>query len=289
MKTKEVLSYGIDRNFLRQCEHKGLIDPPRIDHEDIIDKDYTRREYSYKDVEIVWNAYLCRQMGFSFEEIQKLNNGESLSLRNSMQKMIEDKEREIEELQAVVKFMRLVKAVGVMYPLAYNQNNSKSLADHINSCLDEADKHKALSTTVQLCDLLNAEEYTDEIDDQFNQILDNSDIYSSEEYKELKQRFIDEMMLIIEHSNLQPGDDEIQNHIHKIAEIQNQIDKLGGSKVTVKSSAIGILLTLIRDGDYRTFFLNLLGEEFVSYLIEALRIYLDIDDIAKINSFFILT
>ena len=289
MKTKEVLSYGIDRNFLRQCEKKGLISPPRIDHEDIIDKDYMRREYTVNDVEVVWNAYLCREMGFTFEEIKMLNSGATLPVRKSIQKMIEDKEREIEELKAMIKYMKVIKAIGVMYPIPHNTNSSMSLADHINGSLEAADKNKMLSTAVDICELLDIDEYNNEVDKKFDCIIERSEIYSSQKYQQLNDLLIEELGFIAEQSDLQPNDDNVQSHVANMLKIQNQIDELCRNKTTVESSAIGLLLILVRDGDYKTFFINLFGEEFVTYLIEALRIYLDIDDIAKINSFFILT
>lgn len=289
MKTKEVLSYGIDRNFLRQCEKKGLISPIRIDHEDIVDKDYMPREYTVGDVETVWNAYLCREMGFSFEEIQMLNSGENIPVRKSLQKMIEDKEREIEELQAVIKFMKLIKAIGVMYPLPHNTNNSKSLADHINNCLEVDNKNEMLSTAVEIGELLDTDEYSDEIDKKFECIIENSDIYSSPEYQRWNKQLIDELLYLVEQSDLQPDDEKIQSHIANMAYIQNQIDQLCGNQIAVKSSAKGILLILLGDGNYKAFLLKLLGEEFILYLVDALKVYLEIDDLEKINSFFVLT
>ena len=95
MRTNDIIKTGINRNFLRECEVRHLIEPNRIDSDWIVNKDYTPREYSQEDVEIVWNAYLCRKMGLSYDQIKALNRGEEISIRESLNNIINKYEKQI--------------------------------------------------------------------------------------------------------------------------------------------------------------------------------------------------
>ena len=54
MKTKDILSTGVDRNFLRKCIDKEIIHPVQHDNKWIVNKSYIPYIYSQKDLEDLW-------------------------------------------------------------------------------------------------------------------------------------------------------------------------------------------------------------------------------------------
>ena len=72
MKTKDILSTGVDRNFLRKCIDKEIIHPVQHDNKWIVNKSYIPYIYSQKDLEDLWGACMYRKMGLSFEKIKDL-------------------------------------------------------------------------------------------------------------------------------------------------------------------------------------------------------------------------
>ena len=150
---------GIDRNFLRQCEKQNLIKPKKAYSEWIIHEEYTPKEYSQEDIETVWNAYLCRKMGLSYNEIRKLSQGEEISIRDSLNDLIQKYESQIEELKALTDFMRYVKCFGCLPSMPNIIMGSKNFKDYLIDYMEYLDKDK------QLKKILTIVEYISQVDD----------------------------------------------------------------------------------------------------------------------------
>ena len=112
MKTNDIVKLGIDRNFIRECERKGLITPTRTEGKMIVEEKYCPRDYSQTDLEIIWGTYLLRKMGVPFPKIKEWWNGEIIDIRYYINDSIEKYERQIEELQTTIDFMKYVRGLG---------------------------------------------------------------------------------------------------------------------------------------------------------------------------------
>ena len=113
MKTNDIVKLGIDRNFIRECERQGLITPTRTEGKMIVEEKYCPRDYSQTDLEIIWGTYLLRKMGIPFPKIKEWWNGEIIDIRYCINDSIEKYERQIEELQTTINFMKYVSGLGV--------------------------------------------------------------------------------------------------------------------------------------------------------------------------------
>ena len=109
MQTKEVLDQGIERHFLRRCIRLGIISPPQTITKFTRNKTYEPYDFSQKDVEMVWNAYVAFKMKFTDQEMIQMATGESLPVRDSLEEHILKLQKEVEEMQAIIEFMKYVK------------------------------------------------------------------------------------------------------------------------------------------------------------------------------------
>ena len=90
----------ITKKNIRFYEDQGLVDPDR-------DPTNGYREYTLKDVENLKQIKLLRQLGFSIENIRKLQNG-SLSLERCMKERLTDLDEEGVALEHMKSMCRLI-------------------------------------------------------------------------------------------------------------------------------------------------------------------------------------
>jgi DNA-binding transcriptional MerR regulator len=144
MKTKDITKLGIDRNFIRECERKGLIVPVRSEGRMIVNDKYFPREYSDADLKIIWQSYLFRKMGMPFSEIKRYFSGEQVDVRDCINDNIERLENQIEECEATIRFMKYVRGEGVSLLPRLPQKTSKAsnFTEFINEYIQFIDPNK---------------------------------------------------------------------------------------------------------------------------------------------------
>lgn len=142
MKTNDIIKLGIGRNFIRECERQGLINPIRNDGKMIVNEKYCPREYSDSDVKIIWQAYLFRKMGLSFSEIKRWRNGENINIRTSINDSIEKFEHQIAELEAIIRFMKYVRGEGLFPKMPEKMNKTNNFTEFINEYMQGIDPNK---------------------------------------------------------------------------------------------------------------------------------------------------
>lgn len=139
MRTNDIVKLGINRNFIRECERQGLINPNRTEGIMVINENYHHREYSDSDLQIIWGSMLLRKMDVSFSDIKKWYHGENISIRNQINATIKKCEREIEELQTTVDFMKHFRATGVLPRPPQTINKVNNFKDYVNEYLKDID------------------------------------------------------------------------------------------------------------------------------------------------------
>jgi DNA-binding transcriptional MerR regulator len=142
MKTNDIIKLGIDRNFIRECERQGLINPIRIEGKMVVNEKYCPREYSDSDLKIIWHAYLFRKMGLSFSEIKRWRNGENIDIRTSNNDSIEKFESQIKELEAIIRFMKYVRGEGLLPKMPEKMKKANSFTEFINEYMQGIDPSK---------------------------------------------------------------------------------------------------------------------------------------------------
>ena len=277
MRTNDIIKTGINRNFLRECEVRHLIEPNRIDSDWIVNKDYTPREYSQEDVEIVWNAYLCRKMGLSYDQIKALNRGEEISIRESLNNIINKYEKQIEELEVLIEFMKYVKGVGFVPSPPKELMGSANFKSYLIDFINYLDKDKRLKKTLDMV------EYMSEIDDfdKINNIdIDTLEDVANELTPHIKNDDREEQaklyMLLKDKIHLKPYSEETQNIIHKLYDYQKKI--ACNPNLSPLEFARGYIFLFSHDSDMTVMFKNLLGEETCKYYVDALIEFIRIQE-----------
>lgn len=281
MKTQEVIKSGIDRNFLRECERKGLIDPQRNDNEWIIDKRYTPREYSQEEVETVWNAYLYRKMGLSYSQIKKILQGEEIPVKDSLNALIEKYENQIEELKVLIEFMSYVKGLGFIPTPPDILIESKNFKDYLIDFIKYIDSDKKMLKFFNAIDSISDIQNPDIVDENQLNKIENL-------VKELEPNINEAdmnncalaLLDIKEKTNLKTNCKEIQNNIHKLFEFQKKLSN--NNDLTAWQFATSYIGLLSYDSDISAMFKNFLGEEAFKYLIDALISFLIIEEPEKV-------
>lgn len=273
MRTLDVTKLGIDRNFLRSCETHGLIAPQRIDSDWIINKNYMRRDYSQKELEIVWNAYLYRKMGLSFEQIKALNNGEKVYTRASLANLIQKYENQIEELQAIVEFMKYVKGVGfVPSPpdILMRSTDFKSyLIDFINHLDKDRKIKKFFEFVEQVSDISDFEKMSDddlgEIETIMGEVTLNVDEVEIENHGKM-------LLSLKEKTHLNPISDEVQEIILYMYNYQKKANN--DNDLSAWDFAMNQIYVFSFDSDFSNFYKTILGEDAFKFLKKALVAFL---------------
>ena len=171
MKTNDIIKTGIDRNFLRECERQKLIAPNRIDSINIREKDYVPREYSQEDLEVVWNAYLYRKMGLSYDEIKQLNAGEEFKIRDSMTGLIHKYENQIQELLLLVDFLKYVKGIGIIPIPPKSLMGSQSFKDYLSDFIDFLDPNRKIKGCLSVAEYMATIDFESVEEDELDEML----------------------------------------------------------------------------------------------------------------------
>lgn len=281
MKTQEVIKSGIDRNFLRECERKGLIAPQRNDNEWIIDKRYIPRDYSQEEIETVWNAYLYRKMGLSYSQIKKITQGEQIPVNDSLNSLIKKYENQIEELKVLIEFMHYVKGLGFIPTPPDTLIESKNFKDYLIDFIRHIDSDKKMLKIFNAIDsILDIQNLNDVDENQLNDFeflaKDLVPNINEEDRNKCALALID----IKEKTHLKSNCKEIQNDIHTLYDFQKTLSN--NSDLTAWQFATGYIGLLSYDSDISAILKNFLGEEAFQYLIDALISFLIIEAPEKV-------
>ena len=282
MKTQDITNSGIDRNFLRECERQGLISPKRNDNEWIVNKNYKPREYSQEEVEVVWNAYLCRKMGLSYAQIKDLTQGEEISVRNSLNELIQKYEQQIKELQALIEFMKYVKGIGFVPTPPNKLMGSATFTNYLTDFIHYLDEDKKLKKVLGLM------EYISEVNDIQNprvEDLDQIEILShdlmSEINEEDSEAYSSAILKLRDMVHLDSSCDEVQNIIHEIFHYQKRLNH--NENLTPWDFASGFVFLLSYDSDMSVAYKKILGEKAFDFFSKALLDFLVIQEPDKIK------
>ncbi len=267
MKTLDVVKTGIDRNFIRQCEDKTIIRPKRTSS-GWVREDYERRIYTQEDVEKIWVTYLCRKMGLSFNQIKSFLNGENISLRQSLNDLINNYEKEIEERKAIIEFMKYVRGLGFIPKPPNNPLGSKNFTSYIKDFMNQLDEDGKLK------EIINVSEYISEIDNIENtskeeiEYLQNSinSIFPNAE-NELFEKIGTQYIELKSNIHLEPQNEQVQQIIQRIYLLNNE---LNCGKLSVWDFAINMLEMLDSDSVFKENLVKFLGKKGVEFYEKAL-------------------
>lgn len=271
MQTKDIVKTGIDRSFLRQCVSKRIITPVKEDDKWKNQK-YLRQDFSQEDLEKVWNAYMCRQIGLSYGDIISLQQGNSISLRSSLNELIQKYQNKIAELQTLIQFMKYVKGIGFIPSPPEISLGSESFTQYLKdyiSYLDEDGKAlKTLTFIEQFSEINDFDSISDEELDKMQTVLNEiNPSISSAQQEECGKIFIS----FRENANMNPESDEIQNLVHRyyccIKEFGNNLE------MTPREYAEIFFYQITSDSDMGESLRNLLGKEGSTCFKEALLYY----------------
>ena len=283
MRTLDIVKSGIDRNFLRECERQKLINPTRFEGEDIVNENYKPREYSQKDLEVVWNAYLYRKIGLPYEQIKQLLDGKEISIRDSAIDLIQKYENQIEELQLLIDFLKYIKCVGVIPTPPESLMESKNFRDYLADFIKHLDPDKKLKAYLSVAEYMAEtplsgieEEKMDEIIatiSESNPNVDDDDMsIAGEAYAKLSK--------LMDRPVKSP---EVQEVIHILYNYQKKL--ANNPNLTVWDFASQYMFMLSLDSDIKRMFSNALSEKFLRFFEKALLEFLIIEEPEKIKLF----
>lgn len=282
MRTQDITKSGIDRNFLRECERQGLISPKRNDNEWIVNKNYKPRQYSQEEVETVWNAYLCRKMGLSYAQIKNLTQGEEISVRETLNDLIKKYEKQIEELQALIEFMKYVKGIGFVPTPPDVLMGSADFTNYLTDFIEYLDEDKKLKKVLSML------EYVSEVDDIQNPKTEDIDRIetlshelASEINKEDSDAYSSAILELVGMVHLNPSCDEVQSVIHKIFYYQKRLNH--NDNLTAWDFASGFVFMFSYDSDMSVAYKKILGEKAFDFFNKALLEFLVIQEPDKIK------
>ena len=281
MKTNEIIKTGIDRNFLRECERQKLISPNRIDSINIREKDYVPREYSQDDLEIVWNAYLYRKMGLSYNEIKQLNDGEEIRIRDSMTALIQKYENQIEELVLLIDFLKYVKGIGIIPSPPKSLMGSQSFKDYLSAFINQLDPDRKIKRYLSVAEYMAGMDFESVEEDKLDEMIStNNELFTNiteEDQISVGLAFVKLKDML----HLPPKNQEIQDVIHEIFNYQKKLEN--NPNLTAWDFASKYIYGMSLDSDIKAMLINWLGEDTLKYFEKALLEFLIIEEPAKIN------
>ena len=277
MKTQDITKSGIDRNFLRACEDKKIISPKRTDSEWIVDKDYIPRDYSQEDVEKVWNAYLCRKMGLSYAQIKSLMQGEEISVRDTLNDLIKKYEKQIEELQALIEFMKYVKGIGFVPSPPNTLMGSTDFTNYLTDFIEYLDRDKKLKKILGFMECISEiddiQNPPSEAIDQMETLLHDLPFNFTQEEFEAYSTTISKLNGVV---NLSPSCDDVQSIMHEIYHCQKQL--IHNDNLTVFDFVYGFYSMLSHDSDMSIAYKKCFGEQTADFFKQALLNFLMIQE-----------
>ena len=277
MKTQDITKSGIDRNFLRACEDKEIISPKRTDSEWIVDKDYIPRDYSQEDVEKVWNAYLCRKMGLSYAQIKSLMQGEEISVRDTLNDLIKKYEKQIEELQALIEFMKYVKGIGFVPSPPNTLMGSTDFKNYLTDFIEYLDKDKKLKKMLGFMECISE---IDDIQNPTTETIDQMETLLHDLPSDITNEFVETYsapwLKLLGMVNLAPSCNEVQSLMHEIYYNQKQLSH--NDNLTVLDFVYGFHSMLSHDSDMSMAYTKCFGEKAVDFFKKVLLNFLMIQE-----------
>lgn len=267
MRTNDITKSYIDRNFLRTCIKHGIIRPQKADNENIIDKSYVPYEYSQKDKEIVWNAYLYRQMGLSYSQISELNRGKHIPIRDTVGTLIDQYQEKIDQLLLIIEFMQYVKGVGFFPSPPEELMGSDTFTDYLKDFIKYIDENQEIKKTLSLARILIK---TDEEQD----ISDEELSFMEKTLNELYPYMIPEDLIRLNNlfqqlkdiSHTSPASPEVQDILLQFFYYLRVINKNNISPCEIADYFLDILRY---DSDLSVMFKKLMGQENVGFFTDA--------------------
>ncbi|MBQ2819320.1 MAG: MerR family transcriptional regulator [Clostridia bacterium] len=283
MQTIDVVKTGIDRNFLRKCEDIGIISPHRVNNGWIRCEEKRRREYSQKDIETVWEAYLYKKMGLSYDQIVEILRGKNIPIRDQFNGMIQKYENQIEELRAIIDFIKYVKGVGYIPNRTDGILGSKNFKDYLVDLIEDLDKDRKLQRILDVTDSILSindidtleKDHLYKIEKEVNEIIPD---FTEEDREEYSLAFISLKDML----EVNPRAEETQRIISTIYSFQK---KLCGYDLTVLDFVNGFITIFEHDSDIREVYMRLLGEKTCNYLCKALIEFLIIQEPKLVSQF----
>lgn len=282
MRTRDIVKSGIDRNFLRECERQALIKPERIEGEDIIYDNYKPREYSQKDLEVVWNAYLYRKMGLSYEQIKQLIEGEELRVRDSALALIQKYENQIEELNLLIEFLKYVKGVGIIPTPPNSLMGSNSFKEYLTDFIKYLDPERKLKTYLSAVEYMTENDISDIEDEKLEEFIsavrEITPNVTDDDRNDLGAAFLK----LSELMEMPADSPDVQNIIHDIYAYQKKVSY--NKNLSPWDFASQYIFGLSLDSDMKVVMLNIMGEDLIDYFKKALVNFLIIEEPEKIKA-----
>lgn len=282
MKTKDVIKTGIDRNFLRKCIEQGIIKPRKHYSSSIIHYQYFPREYTQEDVEAVWNAYLYRKMGLSYGQIKELRQGNEINLRLSLNNLIKKYEDEIEELQALILFMKYVKTLGFIPDHPQELMGSQKFKDYLLDFMNYIDEKGVIKKSIPVISFFaeadNIENLNESDLSKLNSIVSSILPHFSEDDR---NNYSEAFIRLSQKAHEPPAGEEVQGIINDIYVYQKRIAQ--NPDMTAWSFAMSFLNVFVYNSDITAFYKKTFGEEIFDFFISALVEFLKINEPKKVE------
>lgn len=105
---------GVTKRALQYYDNLGIL-PVRRSKDNY-------RLYDDEDLERVWEILIYRNLEFGLEEIGRLTRVSEEERDAILEKKLEDKKRELEDLEARIEFLNVIKRQGLP-PVCFRENN----------------------------------------------------------------------------------------------------------------------------------------------------------------------
>lgn len=289
MKTKDLTQRGIDRNFIRKCIDKGIITPSQTSSWSIHCEEYRPYEFTQKDVEILWNTYLGRKIGLSYDQIKAMQAGEDIPLRESINNYIEKYEQQMVELQATIEIMKYVKGFGFIPATPESLMGSESFAEYLSALIDHLDKDRNLKSVINMAEIINKvtdiRDISDEQEEEIEKI--SRRLISSEEARQLGNENHKNLMHILNIRNLGPDSQEVQKWVKIYCLAGAEANRANNPELKISDCEYAFFMIglIMSDSEIGLMFEKLLGKDGVDFLFEALAYYLENNYPDKINQY----
>lgn len=286
MRTQDIINTGIDRNFLRKCMSEKIIVPQQEENK-LINQQYRPYVFSQEDLETVWNAYLCLKMGLSFPQIKKLLHGEEFSIRESINGLIQEYQSKIEELHALIEFMKYVKGVGFIPTPPQTSLGSNTFTEYLYDFIAYLDRDKRIMQVLNVADFFsnldNIEEAADEDIEKIEAIANELNPSFSDTDR---SAFVALFVRLSEKMQLAPESTEIQNIVNELYCYQKKLSN--NPHLTAGEFACNYIFMLSQDSDLSVMYKKMLEqihEGVFDYFLKALVHFLILQEpsiVAKI-------
>lgn len=281
MKTQDVTKTGIDRNFIRQCEKQGIITPSKNPSKWMRCEEYAAKEYTQSDVEKIWNAYLCRKIGLSYNQTKILLDGEDLPIRNSLNQKIEEYQKDIEEKLALIEFMKYVKGVGYIPSMPNELMGSENFKEYLIDFMNYFDSDKKIKSVLQVAEYIANSNSIDEIEEE--KALEFKSMVmavSPELTEELMNEFGKTILEIKESRHMKPGSQEVQALVKKFYKLH---EFATNNDTNAWEFFLHYYNLVEEDSDLSEMYIKTVGKETLEFLDDALIEFILVEDPGRLQ------